>query len=66
MWYLSYFSGPELEEEMFGDHFLITFLMWLLLLNTLVPISLLVTVEVVKFIQALLIERDQNYIRQGD
>ncbi len=37
-----------------------TFLSYFLLMNTMIPISLIVTIELVKFIQAIFIQRDED------
>ena len=43
-----------------GIDFIISFLSYFLLLNTMIPISLIVTLELVKLIQAYFIEQDES------
>ena len=40
--------------------FLLTFLTYIILLNTLIPISLIVTIEIVKFIQGIFMAYDKD------
>lgn len=43
------------------QNFFVRIPMWILLFNTFVPISLLVTLEIVKYLQGLLLSKDKNF-----
>lgn len=47
------------------SNFVLRFAMWFLLLGNSVPISLMVTLETVKFFQAKMIQIDKNYMYEN-
>lgn len=53
MWYIAW---PDYNVELDG---FITFLVYFLLLNTMIPISLVVSMEIVKLFQKYFLEKDQ-------
>ncbi|KAM3133208.1 hypothetical protein pb186bvf_014636 [Paramecium bursaria] len=57
-------SSVDPEQNQFYD-FVLRFAMWFLLMGNSVPISLLVTLETVKFFQAQILQQDKNYQFQG-
>ena len=50
-----------IEDDSFAANFFIHVPMWLLLLNTFVPISLLATLEIVRYSQGLFLQRDRTF-----
>ncbi|EAS00453.2 phospholipid-translocating P-type ATPase, flippase family protein (macronuclear) [Tetrahymena thermophila SB210] len=53
----------DIESYPAGDFFL-RIPMWVLLLSNFVPISLLVTLEIVKYLQGQLLTRDKNFVNK--
>ena len=52
-------------EPFAEDYTVLIFLIYVVLLNTMIPISLIVSLEIVKFVQAIFIRLDEDMINSN-